>query len=109
MWHHSVGSTAIAMLDCFFADDPSAIIKETCNVLLMNHAFAYEGMKSKERENAFQLTFVLQLLANAHLRVCFGSVNVPALQLSVETNRARGAIALCVAAVRYFDYIDLGH
>ena len=97
------------MLDCFFADDPSAIIKETCNVLLMNRAFAYEGMKSEERENAFRSTFVLQLLANAHLRVCFGSVNVPALQLSVETNRVRGAIALCVAVVRYFDYIDLGH
>ena len=97
------------MLDCFFADDPSAIIKETCNVLLTNRAFTYEGMKSEERENAFQSTFVLQLLTNAHLHVCFGSVNVPALQLSVETNRVRGAIALCVAAVRYFDYIDLGH
>ncbi|KIM63521.1 hypothetical protein SCLCIDRAFT_24189 [Scleroderma citrinum Foug A] len=75
-WHHSVGSTAIAMLDCFFADDPSAIIKETCNVLLTNRAFAYEGMKSKD-------------------------VNVPALQLSVETNRARGAIALCVAVLEH--------
>jgi len=41
------------MLDCFFADDPSAIIKETCNVLLMNRAFTYEGMKSEERENTF--------------------------------------------------------
>jgi len=36
------------MLDCFFADDPSAIIKETCNVLLTNRTFAYEGMKSEE-------------------------------------------------------------
>jgi len=97
------------MLDCFFADELSAIVKETCNVLLKNCAFAYDKMKSKEREKAFWSTFVLQLLTNAHLRVCFGSVEVPALQLSAETNRARGAIALCVAAVICFDYIDLRH
>ena len=102
-----MGSTAIAMLDCFFADNPSATIKETCNVLLTNCTFTYEGMKSEEREKAFQSTFILQLLANAHLHVCFGSVDVPALQLSVERNRARGAIALCVAAVRYFDDANL--
>ena len=95
------------MLDCFFADEPSAIIKETCNVLLKDCAFAYNGMKSKDREKAFRSTFVFQLLANAHLCVCFGSVDVPALQLSVETNRVRGAIALCVAVVRCFNYTDL--
>ena len=97
------------MLDCFFADEPSMIIKETCNVLLKDHTFAYDGMKSEDREKAFRSTFVFQLLTNAHLRVCFRSVDVPALQLSAETNRARGAIALCVAVVRCFDYTDLRH
>ncbi|KIM51510.1 hypothetical protein SCLCIDRAFT_44625, partial [Scleroderma citrinum Foug A] len=69
-------------------------------ILTTDRAFAYNGMKSEDQEKAFRSTFVFQLLANAHLHVCFRSVDVPALQLLVETNRARGAIALCVTAVR---------
>ncbi|KAL4068164.1 hypothetical protein J3A83DRAFT_4374512 [Scleroderma citrinum] len=101
MWHHSVGSIAIAMLDCFFADEPSVIVKKTCSVLLKDHAFVYDGMKSEDHEKAFQSAFVLQLLANAHICVCFGSVDVPVLQLLMETNRVRGAIALCVAVLEH--------
>ena len=102
MWRHSVGSTAIAMLDGFFANDSTAIIKETCNVLLKNHSFAHDGGKTNQPDKAFRSSFVLQLLANAHIHACFGCVDVPALRLSAEMNRARGAIALCVAAVRFF-------
>ncbi|KAL4064176.1 hypothetical protein V8B97DRAFT_2026096 [Scleroderma yunnanense] len=81
----------------------------TTIVLLKDHAFVYDGMKSEDHEKAFQSAFVLQLLANAHICVCFGSVDVPVLQLLMETNRVRGAIALCVAVVRCFNYTDLRH
>ena len=97
------------MLDSFFANDSTAIIKETCNVLLKNHSFAYDGGKIDQPDKVFRSSFVLQLLANAHIRACFGCLDVPALRLSAETNRARGAIALCVAAVRFFDYNNLTH
>jgi len=58
-----------------------------------------------EPDKVFHSPFVLQLLANAHLRTCSGSVNVPALQLSVKEYQARGAIALCLSAVSCFSII----
>ncbi|KAL4064149.1 hypothetical protein V8B97DRAFT_2026122 [Scleroderma yunnanense] len=90
------------MLDCFFADEPSVIVKETCSVLLKDHqqtTYFQTACTSEGCEKAFQSAFVLQLLANVHIHVCFRSVDVPVLQLLMETNRVRGAIALCVAVL----------
>ena len=56
-------------------------------------------MASGDPDKVFHSPFILQPLANAHLCTCSGSVNVPALQLSVKEYRARGAIALCLSTV----------
>ena len=61
-----------------------------------------EGLDSITEKKAFRSSFVLQLLAHAHLRACSGSINVPALNLSVKEYQARGAIVLCVSAVSCF-------
>ncbi|KAI6018937.1 hypothetical protein BKA83DRAFT_4023517, partial [Pisolithus microcarpus] len=97
-WRHSLGSTAIALLDCYFASDPNTDVEQTCEALLRKCAFAYEDLDSSNPDKAFHGAFILQLLANAHLRSCAGSVDVPALHLSPKQYRARGAIALCVTA-----------
>ena len=103
-------------MDCHFADKDNIIesISETCDRLQRNRAFAYEGLPgctinsvdegldSITEKKAFRSSFVLQLLAHAHLRACSGSINVPALNLSVKEYQARGAIALCVSAVSCF-------
>ncbi|KAI5988070.1 hypothetical protein EDD15DRAFT_2130408, partial [Pisolithus albus] len=98
-WRHSLGSTAIALLDCYFASDPNTDVEQTCEALLRKRAFAYEDLDSSNPDKAFHGAFILQLLANAHLRSCAGSVDVPALHLAHKQYRARGAIALCVTAV----------
>lgn len=84
---------------------------------MRGRSFAYEGLpdsiKSDEGsdsitpEKAFRSSLVLQLLAQAHLRTCSGSVNVPALELSVKEYQARGAIALCLSAVSRFSIMVL--
>ncbi|KIM70934.1 hypothetical protein SCLCIDRAFT_18890 [Scleroderma citrinum Foug A] len=58
-------------------------------------------MASCDPDKAFCLPFILQLLANAHLHTCSGSVDVPALQLSVKEYWARGAIALCLSTLEH--------
>ncbi|KAI6019506.1 hypothetical protein BKA83DRAFT_19251 [Pisolithus microcarpus] len=98
-WRHSLGSIAIALLDCYFASDPNTDVEQTCEALLRKRAFAYEDLDSSNLDKAFHGAFILQLLANAHLRSCAGSVDVPALHLSPKQYRARGAIALCVTAL----------
>ncbi|KAI5980693.1 hypothetical protein EDD15DRAFT_2205352, partial [Pisolithus albus] len=98
-WRHSFGSSAIALLDCYLASDPDIDrTEETCDALLCKRAFAYEDLDFSTPGKAFRGAFVLQLLANAHLRTCVGSVDVPVLHLSVKLYRARGAIALSMAA-----------
>ena len=79
----------------------SRSIEETCDLLLHNWSFAYEDMASTDPNKAFCSPFILQLLANAHLCTCSGSIDVPALQLSVKEYRARGVIVLCLSAVSY--------
>ncbi|KAI6001201.1 hypothetical protein EDD15DRAFT_2158943, partial [Pisolithus albus] len=101
-WRHSFGSSAIALLDCYLASDPDIDrTEETCDALLRKRAFAYEDLDFSTPGKAFRGAFVLQLLANAHLRTCVGSVDVPVLHLSAKLYRARGAIALSVAAVSF--------
>ncbi|KIK12002.1 hypothetical protein PISMIDRAFT_41825, partial [Pisolithus microcarpus 441] len=51
----------------------------TCEALLCKRAFAYEDLDSSNLDKAFHGAFILQLLANAHLHSCAGSVDVPAL------------------------------
>ena len=119
-WRHSVASTAAVLLDSHFADKDNIIesIDETCDRLQRNRAFAYEGLpgctinlvdegsESITEEKAFRSSFILQLLAHAHLCACSGSISVPALNLSVKEYQARGAIALCASAVSRFSITD---
>ncbi|KIK24089.1 hypothetical protein PISMIDRAFT_10498 [Pisolithus microcarpus 441] len=100
-WRHSMGSTAIALLECYLASDPDTDVEQTCDALLHKRAFAYKDLDSHSPEKAFCSAFVLQLLANTHLRSCAGSVDVPALGLAPKPYMARGAIALCVAALEH--------
>ncbi|KIM50133.1 hypothetical protein SCLCIDRAFT_34616 [Scleroderma citrinum Foug A] len=58
-------------------------------------------MASTDPNKAFCSPFILQLLANAHLCTCSGSIDVPVLQLSVKEYRARGVIALCLSALEH--------
>ncbi|KAI5981261.1 hypothetical protein EDD15DRAFT_2193745 [Pisolithus albus] len=97
-WRHSLGSTAIALVDCYLASDSDTDVERTCDAFLNKRAFAYEDLDSSSPDKAFHGAFVLQLLANAHLRSCAGSVDVPPLGLTPKTYKARGAIALCVTA-----------
>ncbi|KAI6017645.1 hypothetical protein PISMIDRAFT_123290, partial [Pisolithus microcarpus 441] len=82
-------------------------VEQTCDALLHKQAFAYEDLDSHSPEKAFRGAFILQLLANAHLHSCARSVDVPALGLAPKPYMARGAIALCVAAVSYHYYISI--
>ncbi|KAI6025254.1 hypothetical protein BKA83DRAFT_90223, partial [Pisolithus microcarpus] len=85
-----------------------------CDTVLMccigksTPVFAYEDLDSSSADKAFHGAFVLQLLANAHLRSCAGSVDVPPLGLTPKTYKARGAIALCVTAVSHRYYMAVG-
>ncbi|KAI5989302.1 hypothetical protein EDD15DRAFT_2147799, partial [Pisolithus albus] len=97
-WRHSMGSTAVALLDCYLDSDSDTDVEQTCDALLHKRAFAYEDLDSSSTDKAFRGAFVLQLLANAHLRSCVGSIDVPTLNLTSKQYRARGAIALSVAA-----------
>ena len=87
------------------ASNTKRSIEETCDLLLHNRSFTYEGMVC-DPDKAFRSPFILQLLANTHLRTCAGSVDVPTLQLSVKEYQARSAIALCLSAVSHrYHYI----
>ncbi|KAI6158857.1 hypothetical protein EDD17DRAFT_1511796 [Pisolithus thermaeus] len=97
-WHHSLGSTAIALLDCYLDSDSDTDVEQTCDALLHKWAFTYEDLDSSSPDKAFCGAFVLQLLTNTHLHSCIGSVDVPALNLTSKQYRARGAIALSVTA-----------
>ncbi|KAI5992420.1 hypothetical protein EDD15DRAFT_2168172 [Pisolithus albus] len=107
-WRHSLGSTAIALVDCYLASDSDTDVERTCDAFLNKRAFAYEDLDSSNPDKAFHGAFVLQLLANAHLRSCAGSVDVPPLGLTSKTYKARGAIALCVTAVSHHYYMAVG-
>ncbi|KAI6025196.1 hypothetical protein BKA83DRAFT_4491939 [Pisolithus microcarpus] len=100
-WRHSLGSTAIALLDCYFASDLNTDIEQMCEASLCKCALTYEDLDSSNLDKAFHGAFILQLLANAHLHSCAGSVDIPALHLSPKQYRARGVIALCVTALKH--------
>ncbi|KAI6013441.1 hypothetical protein BKA83DRAFT_4500262 [Pisolithus microcarpus] len=99
-WCHSLGSMAITLVDCYLASNSDMDVKWTCNAFLNKQAFAYEDLDSSSLDKAFHRAFVLQLLANAHLHSCARSVDVPPLGLTPKTYKARGAIALCVTALK---------
>ncbi|KAI5983568.1 hypothetical protein EDC04DRAFT_2616118 [Pisolithus marmoratus] len=97
-WCHSMGSTAIALLDCYLDSNSDRDVEQMCDALLHKCAFTYEDLDSSSMDKAFHGAFVLQLLTNTHLHSCVGSVDVPTLNLTSKQYRARGAIALSVAA-----------
>ncbi|KAI6019110.1 hypothetical protein EDC04DRAFT_2607628 [Pisolithus marmoratus] len=100
-WHHSMGSTAITLLECYLASDPDTDVEQMCDTLLHKQAFAYEDLDSHTPEEAFRSAFILQLLANMHLHSCAGSVDFPALGLTPKPYMVRGTIMLCVAALEH--------
>ncbi|KAI6013440.1 hypothetical protein BKA83DRAFT_4500260 [Pisolithus microcarpus] len=100
-WCHSMGSTAIALLECYLASDLDTNVEQMCDALLHKQAFSYEDLDSHSLEKAFCSAFILQLLANTHLHSCARSVDVPALGLAPKPYMARGTIMLCVAALEH--------
>ncbi|KAI5981798.1 hypothetical protein EDC04DRAFT_2617152 [Pisolithus marmoratus] len=87
-WCHALGSTAIMFLDCYLASDLDTDVKWTY-------------LDSSSLDKAFCGAFILQLLANAHLCSCAGSLDIPVLHLALKQYRARGTIALCVTALEH--------
>ncbi|KAG2040056.1 hypothetical protein BDR03DRAFT_980373 [Suillus americanus] len=98
-WHSNFGSTGLAFMIDFFAQNKDTNPKDLSEVLLEEFVFLFEDLDYSDTMKAFQSPFMIQLFATAHLHSIVGHAHVTAIKTDVlAASGMAGVLALCASS-----------
>ncbi|KIK91766.1 hypothetical protein PAXRUDRAFT_796085 [Paxillus rubicundulus Ve08.2h10] len=78
-WQRNFGSTALAIMNDFFAHNKDVGCQALALALHHKCTFIYQDMDTPVKEEGFRSIFVLQLLATIHIHATITHIDVPSL------------------------------
>jgi hypothetical protein len=87
----------------FFAKTEAKNVVKEAQVMLENHAYLYEELKSDDPTKVFYLVFIICLLAETHVSTIKGHLDIPLLNTSsLHRDGITGVMGLCGTTVILF-------
>ncbi|KAG1837254.1 hypothetical protein F4604DRAFT_1692382 [Suillus subluteus] len=101
-WCSNFGSTGLAIMIDFFAQNEDTNPKDLSEVLLEEFVFLFEDLDYSDTMKAFWSPFMIQLFATTHLHSIVGHAHVTAIKSDVlAASGMAGVLALCASSLKH--------